>query len=90
MEGFFVLSCRRGRCTAELNEAGLEGETLRVARERTQAQLDLLKPVERWIPDVDVPVYAHDTPWQFVGHDLRSSLEDATMLGECESLRIVA
>lgn len=29
-------------------------------------------------------MYAHDTPWQFVGHDLRSSLEDAASLGECE------
>lgn len=84
MEGFFILSCRRGRCRAQLNGEGLHGEVLRVARERAQAQLNLLTPVQRWIPDIDVPVYAHDTPWQFVGHDLKSSMEDATMLGECE------
>jgi hypothetical protein len=59
----------RGKCTAEITQKGLNEEGMRVARERAEAQLDLLDEITGELEEVSAVFYSHDVPWQFVGHE---------------------
>ncbi|KAI5451156.1 hypothetical protein NCC49_002032 [Naganishia albida] len=54
----------------------------RVGVERAHEQLGLLKDVEKFLPHLRVTFSGHDGPAQMVGHEYRSSLEDAAEVGE--------
>jgi len=86
----YTLSCSGkststpGACTATIVHEGLNEEGERVARERAEAQLSLLKDIQADLEPVDAVFYSHDVPWQFVGHEYIGALEDAASVGECE------
>ncbi|KAL7419480.1 hypothetical protein Q5752_006318 [Cryptotrichosporon argae] len=91
MSGMYTLSCpgakriTRGatsRCTYAIQEEGLNEEGRTVARERAEAQLALVRQIEDELEEVEAVFYSHDVPWQFVGHEYKSALEDAASLGE--------
>lgn len=76
MSGMYTISCPGRRpsetnktCTAHINEDGLSQEGVRVARERAEGQIKLMRAVEADLEEVDVVMYAHDVPWMFVGHE---------------------
>ncbi|KAJ9108572.1 hypothetical protein QFC19_002288 [Naganishia cerealis] len=83
--GTYVLECnapdKPGCHLAQktFSEAGEE----RVGLERATAQLGLLKDIEEYLPHLRVTFSGHDGPAQMVGHEYRSSLEDAAEMGEC-------
>ena len=58
-----------------------------MAKERAKEQFELLKDIQGDLEKVEVVFYSHDVPWQFVGHEYRSSLLDSASVGECEYLR---
>lgn len=65
----YTISCRNGKCTPTINEKGLNEEGRRVAKERAEEQLGLLRDVQADLEEVDAVFYSHDVPWQFVGHE---------------------
>ncbi|WVF70460.1 hypothetical protein IAT40_005250 [Kwoniella sp. CBS 6097] len=70
------------KCVYKIVETGLNEEGRRVASERAEAQLELLEDIEDLLEEVKVVMYSHDVPWQFVGHEYKSALEDAASVGE--------
>ncbi|WVR05878.1 hypothetical protein IAU60_002904 [Kwoniella sp. DSM 27419] len=69
-------------CSYEIQQTGLNEEGKRVASERAREQLGLLEDIEDLLEEVKVVMYSHDVPWQFVGHEYKSALEDAASVGE--------
>lgn len=75
-----------------VNEGGqifLAGHTMKpedeeVAIDRAMEQLRLLEEVQEWLPDFRATFTAHDVPYQFIGHDLRSEAVDHAGMSECE------
>jgi hypothetical protein len=45
-----------------------------VAQERVEAQLSLLRGIERDLEQMKAVFYSHDVPWQFVGHEYVSGV----------------
>lgn len=84
MKGMYTITCKTktdggARCTEKVEPGGLEGEHLVVLKERSVAQLDLIKPVQDKLEDVTAVFYFEDVPWQFVGYDFVSP--EATRAG---------
>ncbi|KAJ9094728.1 hypothetical protein QFC21_005886 [Naganishia friedmannii] len=84
MPGTYVLECNAPEkpgchlAKTTFSEAGEE----RVGVERAHEQLGLLKDIEEHLPRLRVTFSGHDGPAQMVGHEYRSSLEDAAEMGE--------
>lgn len=57
------------KCSTRVNERGLNEEGRKVAYERIEAQMDLIREIEGELEKVEVVFYSHDVPWQFVGHE---------------------
>lgn len=56
-------------CKYQINERGLNEEGKRVAKERAEAQFELIKEIQDDLERVEAVFYSHDVPWQFVGHE---------------------
>lgn len=66
-----------GRCTYKLNDKGLSDGTRRIAIERAESSMNLIRPVEWDLERFEAVFYSHDVPWQFVGHEYVSRAEGA-------------
>jgi hypothetical protein len=82
MSGMYTITCppyrsRNSHCAAEITEKGLNEEGKRVARERAEAQLNLLDEILGELEAVEAVFYSHDVPWQFVGHEYVSARRGA-------------
>lgn len=56
-----------------------------VATTRAEQQIALLKEVQQWLPPFRATFTAHDVPYQFIGHDMKSEAFEHAALSECES-----
>lgn len=71
----------------EDHQVFLAGHTMnpdeeQVAIDRSAEQLRLLEEVQQWLPDFRATFTAHDVPYQFIGHDLRSEAVDYAAMEE--------
>jgi hypothetical protein len=74
MDGMYTITCAAkagggSECTEKVQGEGLEPGVHLVLTQRSEAQLDLIKPLEGLLDDTKAVFYMHDGPWQFVGHD---------------------
>ena len=77
----FSLRVKRGavRLTSSKEvQASIDG-----AHERMEGQLDMLRDVARWIPDMTAVWGLHDTPQVIISHDHRRELQEFYEDGEC-------
>lgn len=58
-----------GECVYDIEKEGLNEEGTRVAGQRAEGQLRLLRDIEADLEEVTMVMYSHDVPWQFVGHE---------------------
>lgn len=73
----------------EDGEVFLAGHTMKesesvVGSARAQGQLDLLREVQAWLPNLRATYTSHDVPFQFVGHDMKSEAREMAAINECE------
>lgn len=58
-----------------------------IALDRANAQMGLLAEVAQWLPDFNATFTAHDVPYQFIGHDMRSEATEKGAMSECMCFR---
>ncbi|WVQ95730.1 hypothetical protein IAU59_002829 [Kwoniella sp. CBS 9459] len=69
----YVLRVKRGSLRTK---ALYSHEAIHGADERLEQQAELLRPIARWLPDMEVVWSVHDTPRTVIGHDHRRELLD--------------
>lgn len=71
MSGMYTITCpgKGAACSYKINDKGLNDQELRIAQERVEAQLSLLKGIEGDLEEITAVFYSQDVPWQFVGHE---------------------
>ncbi len=76
-----VLKVRRGlvRTSGSVNSS----DWLHAARR--EGQLDLLRPIARFLPDMTAVYTVHDTPFNFISHEHRQELLEHIEDDECEA-----
>lgn len=69
----YTIVCRKGVVALDYDSALLPGDdSLRkLVMSRAQGQLDLLKPIQKFLPDFRATFSSEETPSQFIGDNLR-------------------
>ncbi|KAG8865280.1 Glycosyltransferase Family 90 domain containing protein [Tulasnella sp. 330] len=63
------------------NDTMKEGEA-KIGSTRANGQVDILREVAPWLPDLRATYTAHDVPFQFLGYDMRSEARDMAAMNE--------
>lgn len=78
-EDTFTLRIKRGSIRTSTLEIRIPGSD-----ERLSGQVDLIREVAKWLPDLRAVWWLHDTPGVVLGWDHRRELMDLLEEGECE------